>query len=112
MREHTSRAVGYALMCFTLVTLGGCNTEPQTCDKVAADYQPLYTPVSTNCGPITNPFMVRFDGGLHGVNTIMQNLANALVTTEIVMKGCTVHMTQKVQDREGGSLMSVIEGQN
>jgi hypothetical protein len=94
----------------TAVTLGACNTEPKTCDKVAGLYQPLYTWVDGSCGNIVNPNMVPFDGGLHGVNTIMQNLANILVTTDIVMKGCTVHMTQKVQNREGGFLQSQIDG--
>jgi hypothetical protein len=95
----------------SVVALGACNTEPKTCDKVAGLYQPLYTYVDGGCGNIVNPNMVPFDGGLHGVNTIMQNLANTLVTTDIVMKGCTVHMTQKVQNREGGYLQSQIDGE-
>ena len=112
MRELTTRTLAIALACLTVVALSACNTEPQTCDKVAADYQALYTPVDGSCGPIANPYMVRFDGGLKGVNTIMQNLANVLLTTDIVMKGCTVHMTQKVSNREGGILLSEIDGQS
>jgi hypothetical protein len=110
MRELTKRGLQIALACLAAAALAGCNTEAKNCEKVAGLYQPLYTPVDGNCGALTQVNMVPFDGGLHGVNTIMQNLANALVTTDIVMKGCTIHMTQTVHAAEGGLIQSEIDG--
>jgi hypothetical protein len=112
MREHTRRALGIALVGMSLAAVGGCNTVPQNCAKIDDIYLPAYTPVDGTCGTLTDVNRVKFDGGLHGVNTLMDYLGNAIVTTDIVMKGCTVHMTQKVQTAETHVLESQIDGES
>jgi hypothetical protein len=71
------------------------------CAAVQGIFAPSYTPIDGNCGPIANPTSVPFDGGLHGINTIMQHLANGTITTDIVLNGCSLQMTQKVADTMG-----------
>jgi hypothetical protein len=91
-----------------VVLVGGCAAESATCPPVGGDYQPLYTPLSGNCGQLANIFPVPFNGGTGGNNVDVKNLPNAKVSTEIVMKGCTVRMTQIVE--KGNLVASKIDG--
>jgi hypothetical protein len=77
----------------------GCTAELPTCDSVDGRFNASYTPLTGNCGPISNPFQVPFEGGSSGVNTVVEMLGNAEVETELVMKGCTVSMKQTVRNR-------------
>lgn len=72
-----------------------------SCPAVQGIFNPVYTRLDGSCGAIDRPNPVPFDGGLHGVNTIIQRLAGASITTDIVLKGCNLHMTQKVADATG-----------
>src|SRR4051812_46972150 len=112
---RSTRLTVFALPLSAVFALVGCSADVKSCNQVAGFYQPLYTPVDGNCGPITNPNMVNFDGGNHGVNTNIQKLPNAWVTTEIVVKGCSVHMKQSITAPSGPmqaqTLQSQIDGE-
>ena len=81
---------------------------PPSCPVVQGIFEPVYTLVSGNCGAIENPRAVQFDGGRHGVNRIVERGANAsMITTDIVLKGCVVHMTQEVADAMGARQLRI-----
>jgi hypothetical protein len=80
---------------------GQVDATQSTCPAVQGIFNPVYTPVDGSCGPIDSSNPVPFDGGLHGVNTIMQHQGNGTITTDIVLKGCNLHMTQSVTDAAG-----------
>jgi len=86
----------------------GCGAEETSCPTVGGNYQALYTPLQGNCGPIANPNRVPFDGGRGGNVIKIENLPNGQVTTEIVMKGCSLRMTQEFAN--DGSVLSRIDG--
>lgn len=92
-KQRTSLVAG---VCW-LTLLVGCAAEAGTCPRVAGYYQPLYTPVSTTCAAVP-VFPVPFEGPN---NTKTDYLGNAQVSTEVVMKGCTVRMYQTVASRAG-----------
>ncbi len=89
------------IMAFALLALLGCSANANNCPLIDGIYSPIYTPISGTCGPIANPFRVPFQGGRKGVNMVIQNLPNGQVSTDIVMKGCTLRMTQTVQNAAG-----------
>jgi len=86
-----------------------CGGKVSNCPAVQGNYLPEYRPLSGSCGPIANPFAVPIDGGRKGVNMIITNLPNGRVSTDIVMKGCSMRMTQTVQNA-GGQPASVLDG--
>jgi hypothetical protein len=89
--------------------LVGCGVEDLSCPAVEGVYLPLYTPLQGTCGPIVNPNRVRLESGRNGAPIMrIEKFANADVTTEIVMKGCSVRITQSVE--EDGYLKSKIDG--
>ena len=92
-----------------VLMLAACGAEETKCATVGGFYEPLYTPLMGTCGPIQNPNRVPFDGGLRGVNMNIQTFPNARVTTEIVMKGCSLRMTQIVD--VDGAVQSKIDGE-
>jgi hypothetical protein len=92
--------------------LFGCNPESKQCAPVDGFYQPLYTFVNGTCGATleaTN--QVNFNSGRHGVQQNFDMMPNMWVTTDIVLRGCSVHMTQKIQVPEGPVKMQ-IDGQS
>jgi hypothetical protein len=86
----------------------GCGAEETKCPTVGGHYMPLYTALQGNCGPIANPNRVPFDGGRRGNAIQIENLPNGQVTTEIVMKGCSLRMTQEFANQ--GVTLSRIDG--
>lgn len=108
MLVYQTRTPRLALAVLALVLFAACGAEETKCAKVAGFYEPLYTPLQGTCGPIQNPNRVPFDGGLRGVNMSIQTFPNARVTTEIVMKGCSLRMTQTVD--VDGAVQSKIDG--
>jgi hypothetical protein len=78
-----------------------CGADEVSCPTVSGIYEPLYVLRQGNCAPLTSTYRVPFDGGNSGVNMTQQRFTNVDVTTEIVMKGCTVRMTQTVADKMG-----------
>jgi hypothetical protein len=97
------------LLAALALLLASCGAEPVKCARVGGFYEPLYTPVQGTCGPIANPYKVPFDGGISGVNMDIRMFSNARVTTEIVMKGCSLRMTQTVD--VNGAVQSKIDGE-
>jgi hypothetical protein len=91
-----------------VVLNNGCGAEETKCATVGGNYQPLYTPLQGNCGPVANPNRVPFDGGRRGNAIKIENLPNGVVTTEIVMKGCSLRMTQEFANQ--GITLSRIDG--
>ena len=87
-----------------------CGTDTASCPTIGGTFEPLYIPLSGSCGTIESPNRVPFDGGRAGVNTSIERRVNSNITTEIVMKGCSVRMTQTVTDKEG-RVASQIDGQ-
>ena len=91
----------------------GCNAEAQQCSPVAGLYEPLYTYVSGNCGPsVQTTSQVNFDSGRHGVLRSQQSLPNMTVTTEVILKGCSVHLNQQISGPQGGPLQTQIDGES
>jgi hypothetical protein len=91
------------------VLLVGCGVDDVSCPSVEGVYLPLYTPLQGTCGPITNPYRVRLEVGRNGASVMrVDMLSNANVTTETVMKGCSVRVTQSVE--EHGTLTSKLDG--
>lgn len=109
MPKRTIRTTLFVTSWSLVALVAGCAAESATCPTVGGNYQPLYTPVSGTCGPLSNNFLVPFNGGTGGNNVDVQNLPNAKVSTEIVMKGCTVRMTQTVE--KGNIVSSKIDGE-
>lgn len=104
IRSCCSLLVGLAL-----ASLVGCGADDPSCPSVEGSYEPLYIPLSGSCGTIERPNRVPFEGGRNGVNTIIERRVNSNITTEIVMKGCSVRMTQTVTDNEA-RVASLIDG--
>ncbi|MFI5308190.1 MAG: hypothetical protein ACHQ53_12595 [Polyangiales bacterium] len=94
------RAVLVTMVAFGMAG-AGCGGKIPNCPAVEGTYLPEYRPLSGSCGPISNPFAVPIDGGHKGVNMIITNLPNGRVSTDIVMKGCSMRVTQTVQDAAG-----------
>ncbi|MDH5676424.1 MAG: hypothetical protein OEZ06_30170 [Myxococcales bacterium] len=99
----------FAVTFLSVLIPAACATEVENCPSIGGNFQPLYIHLNGSCGPIAKPFAVPFDGGISGVNTIIQRRVNGNITTEIVLKGCTVSMTQTVSGDEGG-IDSIIDG--
>jgi hypothetical protein len=56
----------------------------------------LYTPVQTNCQPLTTVYKVPFDSGKRGVQETNVNQGYQRIKTEIEATGCTISMTQSI----------------
>jgi len=87
--------------------LSSCAPEDGVCDPIAGTYQPLYIPVSGNCGPIT-AMRVPLDGGVSGVKMHQETLFGRDIYTEVVHKGCELRVTQHVYQQ--GVLESIMNG--
>jgi len=87
--------------------LSSCAPEENVCDPIAGTYQPLYTPVSGNCGLI-NAMRVPLDGGESGVKMHQEMQFGRDILTEVVHKGCTLRVTQHVYQQ--GVLQSTMNG--
>src|SRR5262249_12852335 len=90
-------------LCSFSLLVGSCATDDKSCPAIGGVFEPLYTVVSSSCGPIPadDTYLVPFDGGPGGVKTTVTMMPNVVVTTDIVMKGCTVHMSQEAQYTSG-----------
>ena len=77
------------------------------CEPIAGTYQPLYIPVSGNCGPIT-AMRVPLDGGVGGVKIHQEMQFGRDIYTEVVHKGCILRVTQQVYQQ--GVLESTMSG--
>jgi hypothetical protein len=92
-----------------LLVFAGCGVQTQQCDAVMGQYQPLYTLLQGDCGPITMPNYVPVDSGYRGAPIVKtENFLNGSVSTEIVMKGCSMRVTQSVM--QGGAVRSKLNG--
>jgi hypothetical protein len=50
---------------------------------------------------------VPLDGGSSGVNTTIQRLASGDVTTEVVVRGCSLRVTQTVTNAQGAPVLQI-----
>jgi hypothetical protein len=64
-------------------------------------FDATYVPVQTNCAPLSPIYKVPFDPGVRGVNETNMNFVDKKVKTQIVLKGCSVSMTQTVTNMAG-----------
>jgi hypothetical protein len=105
----TRLATFFATWPITLILVQGCGVETQNCAAPEGQYRPAYALLQGNCGEITMPYMVPVavgEGGGSVTNTVQVN--DAMISTEVVMKGCAMRMTQSVV--RGGMLRSKIDG--
>jgi hypothetical protein len=104
---------GIALGALLSLGLFGCNADVEQCSPVTGLYEPLYTFVSGTCpAAIQATNQVNFDSGRHGVQQSIQMLPNMVVTTDIILKGCSLHMTQQIAaPPPQSSLQTKIDGQ-
>lgn len=109
MQMHVIRTCLFLGISWIISFVAGCTADTGSCPKVEGDFAPLYSYKTGNCGMISNAWPVPFEGGPSGNNTTMRSLGNAKVTTDIVMKGCTVRMNQII-DPGPGAGMSEIAG--
>lgn len=97
-------------VCALLLTnlSAACAEQEDACSGVDGLYQALYTPVSGDCGPIA--YQTLAVDGTRPVNTSIQMLSTQNVTTEVILKGCAVRMTQTVADKTGKVLTQIDAG--
>lgn len=110
-RRHMSRFSTLLFAAWSVcLLLVGCAVEDASCPSAEGVYQPLYVPLQGGtCGPISNPNRVRVEVGRNGGSVMrIEMFANADVTTEVVMKGCSMRITQMVA--EDGLVKSRIDG--
>jgi hypothetical protein len=85
-----------------LLSLGGvlglgCAAEELGCPRVAGQFQPLYTPLSGSCGAIADPLLVNIDDVPQASQTNILMFGNGRLTTEVVLRGCSVQMIQQFE---------------
>jgi hypothetical protein len=73
------------------------------CSEPRGIYEAIYTPLSGTCGPFEAPARVPFDA-----STTFATFAAVDVTTEIVVQGCSLRVTQVVSDRQGAILERIV----
>jgi hypothetical protein len=87
-----------------LVSLGvfglGCAAEEMGCPRVVGQFQPLYTPLSGSCGAIADPMLVKIDDVPQASQTNILMFGNGRLTTEVVLRGCSVQMKQQFETAE------------
>jgi hypothetical protein len=93
--------IGGLVLALSLGVLGGCGAEELNCPKVAGMFVPLYIPLDTSCESLSNPNRVNFDSGTNNASINVTRDFNRDITTEVVLKGCTMRMTQTITDKEG-----------
>lgn len=92
-----------------LLLLQGCAVETPTCSAPTGMYRPAYLPMTGNCGPIENPNWVPVGAGQNGAPvTNIMSINDSMISTEVVMKGCAMRMTQEVTTN--GRLRTKIDG--
>jgi hypothetical protein len=96
---------------------GGRDAGQPSCPASEGVFDPVYTLVSGNCGPIEDPDHIVLDGAATGTSTIIEKRPTTTVRTEIAQNGCSVHMTQTVTDimspaqqRIEGSALAIVDG--
>jgi hypothetical protein len=88
----------HRLILVSAVMLGSsCAAEELSCPRVAGQFQALYTPLQGTCGYISDPLMVLIDDKPQSVQTNILMFGNGRLTTDIVMMGCSVQMTQQFE---------------
>lgn len=94
------KLIGAALALVSSACFAACGPEEESCDRIAGTYQPTYTMLSGNCGPIA-PTALPLDGGESGVktNTIMEFGRD--IVTMVVHKGCWLSVTQEIMAKNG-----------
>jgi hypothetical protein len=102
-------ATFFATWPATLLLLHGCAADAPQCATPEGQYRPTYSFVQGNCGEIVNPNWVPVRVGQRGgsVTDVVQ-VNDAMVSTEVVMKGCAMRMTQQVI--KAGTLRTKIDG--
>ncbi len=102
-------ATFFATWPAALLLLASCVAEPPTCNTPEGNFRPNYAFVTGTCGPIDQSYWVPVSVGQGGgsVTHVMQ-VNDAMVSTEVVMKGCAMRMTQQVI--QAGKLRTKIDG--
>jgi hypothetical protein len=90
------------LIRLILVAFGGvlglsCAAEELGCPRVVGQFQPLYTPLSGTCGPFADPMLVKIDDVPQASQTSILMFGNGRLTTEVVLRGCSVQMIQQFE---------------
>lgn len=76
----------------------GCKPEEKTCPKVFGTFKPEYYPLETNCEPIDPIYNLPIEDSRSGVATTTQNNYHREISTEVILRGCTLGMTQTVRN--------------
>ncbi len=74
----------------------GGNGAVQECEQASGVYEPLYTALSGDCGPLTDANNVPVQNGLQ-----IQKFAAVDIETETAVMGCSVTLLQTVLDKQG-----------
>lgn len=102
-------ATFFATWPAALLLLQGCGVETPTCSAPQGMYRPAYIAMQGNCGPIQDANWVPVGAGQNGAPvTNIVSVNDAMVSTEVVMKGCAMRMTQEVTRM--GRLRTKIDG--
>jgi hypothetical protein len=71
-------------------------SEDAGCAAPEGVYEASYTEQSGTCGALDAPARVPLDSGSSGVQTTLERFATSTVTTETVLMGCSLRVTQMV----------------
>jgi hypothetical protein len=86
------------LVSIGLCAVVGCAAEEGGCPKVVGQFHPLYKQMSGTCGSITDSQpLVKIDDGPQGAQTSILMFGNGRLTTEVVVRGCSVQMKQQFE---------------
>jgi hypothetical protein len=89
------------LILASLPVLGlSCAAEEVGCPRVVGQFQPLYTPLSGSCGVIADPMFVKIEDVPQASQTNVLMFGNGRLTTEVVLRGCSVQMIQQFETAE------------
>jgi hypothetical protein len=106
------RSLGLAALAAIFSTLvPGCQSEDEACPRVTGFFEAQYAWVDGNCSPTFDPLPVDFSAGEGGVTHSTMYRVNDKIETEVIMKGCTLRMSQSLIDREDTRLAD-IEGES
>jgi hypothetical protein len=72
-----------------------------TCERPNGAYEALYVAASGDCGPIAQPFPIPIETGDASVATTTEMRLNVDITTMVVLRGCSVRITQTVTAKTG-----------
>jgi len=71
------------------------------CPRVNGRFSALYTPLETNCADLGSIHGVNLSSGAGGATVNVERSMAVDVTTEVVVKGCTLRISHLVANKQG-----------